>query len=161
MTDNTLDLTCAAFHPDGHLFAAGTASGQIKLFDVKSLENVANFDSSVAGPIQALTFSENGTWLATVSNGQTSISIWDLRKTAEIKTLDIGLPVSKLAWDYTGQFLAACGPGCIVVQQYSKSTKAWSEPLRKAINAVDVQWGANAQSLVSVTGDGALTALSA
>ena len=154
-------MTCAAFHPDGHLFAAGTASGDVKLYDVKTLENVATFSSSTPGPIQALSFSENGTWLATITRGQTSISIWDLRKTAEIKTLDIGSAVTSVAWDYTGQFLTACGSGCIVVQQYAKSSKTWTEPLRKAANAIDVKWGANAQSLVALSGEGSIMVLSA
>jgi pre-mRNA-processing factor 19 len=66
-----------------------------------------------------------------------------------------------MAWDYTGQFLAASGPGGVVVNQYNKKSKSWSEPLRKAVNAVDVQWGANAQSLVALTSEGAVSVLSA
>lgn len=159
-TDNLPDLTTAAFHPDGHLLAAGSADGAIKLFDVKTSENVANFASSTSAPIQALCFSENGTWLASIAAGQTSVSIWDLRKMAEIKSLELGTPVTKLSWDYTGQFLAVCGPGCVAVQQYSKSAKSWSEPFRKAVNAVDVKWGLDAQSLVALSAEGAVAVLS-
>ncbi|GAB7339192.1 hypothetical protein MBLNU457_5854t1 [Dothideomycetes sp. NU457] len=155
------DLTCAGFHPDGHLLAIGTATGDIKLFDVKSLENVHNLSSSVRAPIQALSFSENGTWLATVSQGETTVAIWDLRKTAEIKSIDIGSPVTSVTWDYTGQYLAACGPGSVVVQQYTKSSKSWSEPFRKAANALNVKWGANAQSLVALSGEGSVMVFSA
>lgn len=160
VANNSTELTSASFHPDGHLLAAGTASGNITLFDVKTLENVATFTSSTAGPVQALTFSENGTWLATITKGQTSVTIWDLRKMAEIKTLEVGSPVTNIAWDYTGQFLAACGPGNVVVQQYSKSTKSWSEPFRKAANARDVQWGSNAQSLVVLSTQGEIEVFS-
>lgn len=160
LAKNPTDLTCAGFHPDGHLFATGTGSGEIALYDVKSLENVATFTSTVAAPVQALSFSENGTWLATASKNQPNVTIWDLRKMSEIKTLDIGSPVSNLAWDYTGQFLAACGPGNVVVQQYSKSSKSWSEPFRKAANAVNVQWGSNAQSLVALSNEGAVVVFS-
>lgn len=154
------DLTSAAFHPDGHLFAAGTTTGEIKLFDVKTLENVANFTSSNTAPVLALSFSENGTWLATTARGQTNVTIWDLRKMTEIKAIDIGSPVTNLSWDYTGQFLAVCGPGSVTVQQYAKASKQWSEPLRKATNAVNVKWGANAQSLVTLSADGAVVVFS-
>lgn len=150
-------LTTAGFHPDGHLFAAGGADGQIKVFDVKSGANAANFDTS--GPIQALSFSENGTWLAAVVKGQTSISIWDLRKAAQIKELDIGSQIENVRWDYTGQFLVAAGPSGLAVQQYSKATKEWSEPLRSTVSAVAVEWGPHAQSLISCNTEGVVTIL--
>ncbi|KAJ9629731.1 hypothetical protein H2203_002112 [Taxawa tesnikishii (nom. ined.)] len=154
-------LTTAAFHPDGHLFAAGTSTGMIKLFDVKTSENAANFTSasSSGAPVASLSFSENGTWLASALAQSTSVSIWDLRKMAELKVLDIGTGISSVEWDYTGQFLAVCGQGCVAVQQYEKASKSWLEPFRKAISAVDVKWGANAKSLLALTGDGAVSVL--
>lgn len=148
-------MTTAAFHPDGHLFAAGGVDGQIKLHDVNSSANAANFDES--GPIQALSFSENGTWLAAASRGSTTVSIWDLRKSTQIKVLDIGSQIGWLRWDYTGQFLAVAGPSGIAIQQYSKSAKEWSEPLRSAVPAVAVEWGSRGQNLISLGPDGAVT----
>ncbi|KAI9796966.1 MAG: hypothetical protein M1825_006280 [Sarcosagium campestre] len=150
-------LAAAAFHPDGHIFAAGSTKGEIKIFDVKSGANAANFAS--AGPIKSLSFSENGTWLATASEGSTSVSIWDLRKASEIKSIEIGSAVENVRWDYTGQFLAATGNGGTVVQAYSKSTKQWSEPLRNAEAGFALQWGHLAQSLVLVAVDGTVKVL--
>lgn len=144
-----------AFHPDGHLFAAGGANGQIKVFDVKSGANAANFEST--GPIQSLSFSENGTWLAAVSKGESSVSIWDLRKATQIKTLEIGSQISHVCWDYTGQFLIAAGPSGLSIQQYSKSTKEWTEPLRSSIATVAAEWGSRAESVVSLGPDGTIT----
>ena len=131
-------LTAAAFHPDGHLFAAGSAGGQIKVFDVKTGSNAANFDCASA--VQHFAFSENGTWLAAVTRGEASVGIWDLRKAAQIKSLHVGGEVERVAWDYTGQFLAAAGPGGVAVHCYAKSSKQWSESLRSAVPAVAVQW---------------------
>lgn len=159
LANSPLDLTCASFHPDGHLFAAGGSDGQIKVFDVKNGTNAANFDTN--GAIQALSFSENGTWLAVVVKGSTSVSIWDLRKSAQLKVLDIGSQIEKVVWDYTGQFLVVAGPRGLSVQQYSKSTKEWSEPLRSAIPAVAAAWGAQAQSLLSLSAEGIITIMGA
>lgn len=78
-----------------------------------------------------------------------------------LKTIDIGTTVTGIAWDYTGQYLVACGPGGIAVNQYSKSSKSWSEPLRKALNAADIQWGPKARSLAVLTGEGAVQILGA
>ncbi|KAF5514551.1 Pre-mRNA-processing factor 19 [Colletotrichum fructicola] len=119
-------LTSSAFHPDGHLFAAGTVSGEIKLFHTTSLEFATAF--SLGAPVEAVTFSENGFWLAATAKGQSSVTIFDLRKegdAARAKTLETGGPVQSLAWDYTGQFLATGGAGGVTVQQYIKSSKAW------------------------------------
>ena len=131
--------------------------GQIKVFDVKSSANVANFD--MAGPIQSLSFSENGTWLAAATQGSTEVTVWDLRKAAVLKTLDFGSKIDSIHWDYTGQYLAGAGPDCVAVHYYDKSSKSWSELLRKAISATAVQWGNMAKTLVVLNTDGALEVL--
>lgn len=112
----------------------------------------ANLDED--GAIQALAFSENGYWLAVASKDSTSVVVWDLRKETKIKLLDHGSKVSSIVWDYTGQFLALAGPGGLAVQQYSKSTKEWSEPFRGAVPAVAARWGERAQSLVLLNAEG-------
>ncbi|PHH71967.1 hypothetical protein CDD80_4883 [Ophiocordyceps camponoti-rufipedis] len=152
-TDSSLNK--CAFHPDGHLFAAGTVSGDIKLFMTKTLEQAAAF--SLGAPIEALSFSENGFWLAATAKGQSTVTIFDLRKegdAATAKTLEIGGPVRSLAWDLTGQFLATGGAGGVTVQHYAKSSKKWSEPFRNAVSAVGVCWVAEARRLVAVGEDG-------
>lgn len=151
-------LTTCAFHPDGHLLAAGTVSGKIKLFMTKTLEQAAEFE--LGAPVEALTFSENGFWLAGTAKGMTSVTIFDLRKegpAATAKVLETGGSVESLSWDYTGQFLATGGPSGVTVQQYLKSSKAWSEPFRSSVPAKAVRWGENGQKLVSVNGEGVVT----
>lgn len=64
-----------------------------------------------------------------------------------------------MKWDYTGQFLSTAGPSGISVQQYTKATKSWSEPLRSAVPAVVTVWGAQGSSLVTLNGDGVVTVL--
>ncbi|KAL9034229.1 MAG: hypothetical protein Q9180_005522 [Flavoplaca navasiana] len=155
LTDSA--LTVAGFHPDGHLFAAGGIDGQIKMFDVKTGTNAANLEST--GPIEAISFSENGTWLASAAKGFTSVSVWDLRKAAVIHTIDIASPILALQWEYTGQFLAIAGPSGLVVQHYSKSTKEWSEPLKSAMPSLAVGWGLNASSIYCLDTEGSVTTL--
>lgn len=149
-------LTTSAFHPDGALLAAGTTSGDIKLFHTGTLEEAASF--SLGAPIEAIAFSENGYWFAAVAKSQTTVTVFDLRKSgdaARAKTLEVGGTVSALAWDYTGRFLAAAGPSGISVEGYNKSSKAWTELLRKGeAGAVALGWGPDAKTLVAVKGDG-------
>jgi pre-mRNA-processing factor 19 len=126
----------------------------------KTGEEAASF--SLGAPIQALAFSENGFWLAATAKGQTTVTIFDLRKEGEaaaVKVLDAGGAVNTLAWDYSAQFLATGGPAGVTVQQYLKGSKAWSEPLRSAVPAVAVRWGKEAKILVAVNADGVVTVL--
>jgi len=153
------ELTTITFHPDGHLLAAGAVDGSIKLYDVKTSQLAHTFPAASPAAISAVSFSENGTWLASAHQNQTSAIVWDLRKLNQLVTLDVGTAVTGLTWDYTGQFLAACGPGGVIVNQYEKKSKSWSEPLRKAVKAVGVQWGAKAKSLVALTSEGAVSVL--
>ncbi|KAM0281814.1 hypothetical protein ACHAQH_003303 [Verticillium albo-atrum] len=151
-------LTCCAFHPDGHIFAAGTANGDLKLFMTATLDIAASF--SLGAPIQALAFSENGFWVAATAKGQSSVTIFDLRKegeAAKAKILETGGSVQSLAWDYSGRFLATAGASGITVQQYTKSSKSWSEPFRSSVTSVAVRWGDKARQLVSVNGEGVVS----
>lgn len=154
------ELTTAAFHPDGHLFAAGGVDGQIKFFHTKTGEAAANFD--LGGPVQDLSFSENGIWFAAVAKDSMSITVFDLRKegkAAEAKVLEIGGTVVSTRWDYTGQFLAASGPNGLTISHYNKSSKSWSDVISVAVPATAVQWGPQAETLVTVNGDGIVTVL--
>lgn len=155
--EHSIALTTARFHPDGHLFAAGGTDGQIKLYYMKTGANAANFDAT--GPLEVIEFSENGIWLAAAVRGLTTVSIWDLRKSSQIKLLETGGQVMSVRWDYTGQYLATAGPTGVAIQHYLKSSKEWSELLRSAVPAVSVDWGSSAQDLVSLDGNGVITIL--
>ncbi|OAG02753.1 Prp19-domain-containing protein [Paraphaeosphaeria sporulosa] len=153
------EITCSDFHVDGLLFFTGGADGNIRIFDVKNGTPMAVMEAG--GPVRALSFSENGTWFAVAVKGSTSASVWDIRKQSPIKVLDVGSPIDSIRFDYTGQFLATAGSGSVSVQQYTKSSKSWSEPVRKAVAARDIAWGASATSLVALTPEGGLSVLSA
>jgi len=155
------ELTCASFHPDGHLLAAGGKNGQVQIFDVKSgaIGGAYDLDSSV----KALCFSENGTWLATATEGSATVNIWDLRKSgpeALVHQLDAGDIVNSLDWDYTAQYLLIGGPAGVTVKQYTKATKLWSEPFKAAVPSIGVGWGDSAQSIFSLSSAGTVTVLS-
>lgn len=76
------------------------------------------------------------------ANTTKDASWWDLRKLNALKTLEMCTAAIRTACDCKGQFLAGCVSGGVVVSQYTKASKARSEPLRKVINAVDVKWSA-------------------
>ncbi|ERS97395.1 pre-mRNA-processing factor 19 [Sporothrix schenckii 1099-18] len=156
---STASLTACAFQPDGHLLAAGTSTtGEVQVYMTKTGELATSF--VLGAPVQALAFSENGYWIAATAKGQTTVTIFDLRKEGDAvtaKVLDIGSPVAALAWDYSGQFLATAGPAGLTVQHYAKGSKKWSQTLSSATPSVAVQWGAHAKQLLSVNADGVVS----
>jgi len=154
---STLALLSVKFHPDGHLVTAGGVDGQIKIFDIKTGAAAENY--TMSGPVKCLFFSENGTFLAAAAEDSTIVSIWDLRSSKEIKMLETGSKVDSISWDYTGQFLLAAGPNGLSVQQFTKATRSWSEPLRSAVPAAAVAWGPSAQSIVVLNVEGGITVL--
>lgn len=162
-------LTTCAFHPDGHLFAAGTDQGAMKLFMTKTGEDAASFSLPAPSAVRSLVFSENGFFFAVTASGAPgTVFVFDIRKegaAALVKTMELGDDVGAvegLAWDYSGQFLAAVGAdGSVVVQQYNKGKKAWTEAFSEkevlaGRHAVGLQWGEDAKSLVAVTKDGSV-----
>ncbi|KAK3296465.1 uncharacterized protein B0H64DRAFT_417857 [Chaetomium fimeti] len=154
-------LTACAFHPDGKLFGAGTQSGDIKVFQSDTGEQAESFN--LGTPVQTLVFSENGFWFAAAGKGQSTTTIFDLRKSgpaAQVKELQTG-DAQALAWDYTGQYLATAGSMGVTVQMYSKSSKSWSEPLRTSTPAAAIRWGPEAKSLVTVSKEGVVSVLGA
>ena len=154
-------LTACAFHPDGHLFAAGTEDGNIKIFSTTTGEEAAVFN--LGAPVRAIVFSENGFWFAATGRGQPTVTVFDLRKegeAAKVRELATGEAYS-LSWDFSGRYLATAGPSGVTVQQYLKGSKAWSEPLRNSDSAVLVGWGPEAKTLVTVGADGTFSTLGA
>jgi pre-mRNA-processing factor 19 len=154
-------LTACAFHPDGNLFGAGTQTGDIKVFKTDTGEQAETFN--LGTPVQTLVFSENGFWFAAAGKGQSTTTIFDLRKSgpaAQVKELQTG-DAQALAWDYSGQYLATAGSTGVTVQMYTKSSKAWSEPLRTSTPATAIRWGAEAKSLVAVSKEGVMSVLGA
>jgi pre-mRNA-processing factor 19 len=127
------------------------------MYMTKTGELAATFTIPGNNAVRSIAFSENGYWFAGAAQNSPQVTVFDLRKEGDAaiaKTLEIGDAVQSLAWDYSQQFLATAGPGGVTIQQYSKSSKKWSEAARKDFASVSVKWGQNARQLVVVAQDG-------
>lgn len=113
---STEGYTSAAFHPDGLILGTGTASSLVKIWDVKSQANVASFDGHI-GAVTAISFSENGYFLATAA--QDGVKLWDLRRLKNFRTLapyDENTPTQSVEFDHSGSYLAVGGSDVRVYQ---------------------------------------------
>ncbi|XP_050215859.1 pre-mRNA-processing factor 19-like [Mercurialis annua] len=108
--------TSAAFHPDGLILGTGTSDAVVKIWDVKSQGNVAKFEGHV-GAVTAISFSENGYFLATAAND--SVKLWDLRKLKNFRTLELydsDTPTNSVEFDQSGSYLGVAGSDIRVFQ---------------------------------------------
>ncbi|QDZ18367.1 WD repeat domain-containing protein [Chloropicon primus] len=90
-------FTCGTFHPDGILLGTGTSAesgGDVLIWDVKTQKSVAKMQGH-KGSVSSLCFSENGYYMATASSDHSEgCKIWDLRKLANVHTIDLAPLVS-------------------------------------------------------------------
>ncbi|KAI3459549.1 hypothetical protein Pfo_016212 [Paulownia fortunei] len=117
--------TAAAFHPDGLILGTGTSGALVKIWDVKSRANVARFDGHI-GAVTAISFSENGYFLATAA--QDGVKLWDLRKLKNFRTFtpyDENTPTQSVEFDHSGSYLALGGSD-IRVYQVANIKSEWN-----------------------------------
>ncbi|XP_031483715.1 pre-mRNA-processing factor 19-like [Nymphaea colorata] len=101
--------TSAAFHPDGLILGTGTSGAAVRIWDVKTQTNVATFDGHV-GPVTAISFSENGYFLATAARD--GVKLWDLRKLKNFRSFspyEPNTPTNSVEFDHSGAYLAIAG----------------------------------------------------
>ncbi|XP_077252774.1 pre-mRNA-processing factor 19-like [Tasmannia lanceolata] len=108
--------TSAAFHPDGLILGTGTSEALVRIWDVKTQSNVAKFDGHT-GPVTAISFSENGYFLATAALD--GVKLWDLRKLKNFRSFtpyDSNTPTNAVEFDHSGSYLGIAGSDVRVYQ---------------------------------------------
>jgi pre-mRNA-processing factor 19 len=145
----------ASFHPDGLIFGSGTSTGKVRVWDMKTLGNVASFGDHTA-PVRSIAFSENGFYMASASDDHT-VRLWDLRKLKAFQT--ISLPHSDLTsvqFDYSGKYLAVGGSDIRVYGFPSANAKAVEELVTLSDHTAQVtaiRFGRHAHLLASTSLD--------
>lgn len=150
------EITTGQFHPDGHLIGLGGSKGQIALYWTKDGTLAAAFEPTSSAPLANISFSENGTFVASANEGSSAVEVRDLRTSSVIKTLEVGGPVGQAKWDYTGQFLGIVSAAGVSVQKYDKKGKSWSEVASLATPGTELAWGADAKKIITIGASGDL-----
>ena len=107
-----LAITTCKIHPDGLLLGVGSDAGHVHVFDIKSNNLVHTFEGHPAGsPVNNIVFSENGYFLASSSEGENVVRIWDLRKLSNAHNIELSAPATSVNWDHYGQYLGVVSNG--------------------------------------------------
>ncbi|KAH7573172.1 hypothetical protein JRO89_XS03G0082800 [Xanthoceras sorbifolium] len=137
--------TSAAFHPDGLILGTGTSEALVKIWDVKSQANVAKFEGHV-GAVTAISFSENGYYLATAARD--GVKLWDLRKLKNFRSFefnDTDTPTNSVDFDHSGNYLAIAGADIRVYQVASVKADGIVSRLFLICKATCVKFGTDAK----------------
>jgi pre-mRNA-processing factor 19 len=128
-TDEAVEYTCGALHPDGLIYVAGTASGELHLWDIKNKclasKMATGGDNNTNGAVVAIDVSENGYHIG-ACHDTGGVVVWDLRKQKEIVTLTELEECTTLCFDKSGKYLAYGGPKGIVIT----TAKEWGVTAR-------------------------------
>lgn len=150
-SDAAEGLSCASFHPDGLILGTGNVAGAIKIWDVKSQQNVASFTGH-NGKVTSLSFSENGYYLASSAQDST-VKLWDLRKLTNFHTIKMDAAnVGRVRFDYSGIYLGIAAENTVAVYQ----SKTWNEVCKLGdyrSPATDIIFGTDAQYIATTSLD--------
>eukprot|EP00428_Durinskia_dybowskii_P011482 CAMPEP_0170218018 /NCGR_PEP_ID=MMETSP0116_2-20130129/8678_1 /TAXON_ID=400756 /ORGANISM="Durinskia baltica, Strain CSIRO CS-38" /LENGTH=484 /DNA_ID=CAMNT_0010468659 /DNA_START=81 /DNA_END=1532 /DNA_ORIENTATION=+ len=126
--DQPVEYTCGAVHPDGLLYAAGTSTGEIHMWDFKN-RNLASTMKDGDDSVTTISFSDNGYHLAT-GHASAKVRFWDLRKQEIIATMNgdgsLLQSISSISYDPSGKYAAFGGKGGLVVT----TVKDWGTTLK-------------------------------
>merc|ERR1712194_343437 len=125
----------------------------IQVWDIKDQVTVATLTGH-EGEVTALSFSENGYYLASASKDGT-VKIWDLRKPLNIQTLQVGEEaVNAVRFDQTGQYLTFGAKGVHVYNWETKASVTRTVELDDHdASVMGVCMGSHAKSLATVSMD--------
>ena len=151
-------FTAASFHPDGLILGTATTDKLVRVWDVKTQQNVVTFVAS-DGPLSSIAFSENGFSLVTAGPG--GFKTWDLRKVAKMGAQAQPVQVLKAingeanqaTYDYSGQYLACAGSKGIVVYETKSYKPVLSLEDCHGNSVAGVSFGPDARYLASCSKD--------
>lgn len=152
--------TRVAFHPDGMILGTGTADSIVRIYDVKKSgqKNVANFMGHT-GKISALSFSENGYYLAS-GDEHGVVKLWDLRKLQNFHTIQgkSTSAIGSLEFDLSGSYLAIVGSEVSIYTSKSWETvKTWGDHSKEVTG---FKFGQNAKWFITSSKDRSLKVFS-
>lgn len=104
-------FTTSSIHPDGMLLMTGGSDSVVRIWDIRSQENVMSFPGH-KGAVSGSSFSENGYLLATSADD--GAQVWDLRKFKSVKEIAFEAATC-IAFDHSGIYLAIAGADSLTV----------------------------------------------
>jgi pre-mRNA-processing factor 19 len=146
-------IQTAQFHPDGMILATGTSEARIKVWDMKSLANVASFEGH-KGKVTGISFSENGYFMASTAD-DSMVKLWDLRKLKLFQTINLEpAHTTCVSFDFSGSYLAVGGDAIRLYAFGSDKLLELATRLSDNTDTVtDVKFGQHANFLASTSLD--------
>ncbi len=117
-TSDISGITSLAFSPEGSILASSGYDGVIRLWNAQSGDLLTTLQPS-SGPFAHLTFTQNGQYLVSFSDRQSTVRFWGIRSASDITALEPDFsdsPVSEPSgqlWDDVTQAVAIALDGVL------------------------------------------------
>ena len=164
-TTAQVKLTAGALHPDGLIYIAATAFGELLVWDLKQKSVASTLlaqqqDSSSASasskeknPVTAVAISPNGYHIAAVYAKSNTVKIWDLRKQKVLAVLNSGSEgaggdatatphlesIQSVTFDPAGKYVAYGGPSgihIVTVKEWNTVTAVLKCPTKMTADSL-------------------------
>jgi pre-mRNA-processing factor 19 len=152
------EYLCGGVHPDAVMFAGGTNTGALKVWDMRQAELAVSLTDHSANGVTAVAFSNNGYFVCT-GDAEGDLRLWDLRKISCLHSQKVGTKaIGCISIDDFGFYAAVggCGDGSAVQLWNIKNWERMASPSLESAHSkavTGVAWGANASLLVTASMD--------
>jgi WD40 repeat protein len=142
-------IVSGTFSPDAQYVVTGGADGVVRLLPTGDSDAPLSFDvrADTGNLATTAVLSPDGKWLAGAHPGGTTVYLWDVASRTPLELIDVGGPLTALAFSPDSQLLAVAGQDGRVTMWQIPSGTTWGPVLT---NTDDVAQNGQPRALASI-----------
>lgn len=138
-----------SWSPDGKMLAsAGGGDGQARIWDSQTGMTLRTLKGH-KGSVTHVAWSPDGKSLVVAGGTSGFVTLWDLPRTEQVRTIEVGNPISAIAWNPSSTYVAIAGRASgVQVRELRQNTNPLTDLLVPDQHGVAVAWSPDGKYLV-------------